>query len=54
MEKIKRGKNDNRKNVKITDTVHDVMVKYCDDRQMNYRKFLDKLILDKCLENENK
>jgi hypothetical protein len=42
---------DNRKSVKLTTEVHEIFVKYCEKNNLNYRKFLDSIILEKCKEN---
>lgn len=47
--------NDNKKikNLKIDESVHNVLKKYCDKRGIKMYKFLEKLILDNCKEKKD-
>lgn len=42
---------DKRKSFKVSEEAHSIFVKYCDDNALNYRKFLEKIILEKCNSN---
>ena len=41
------------KNIKIAPEVHEVLKKYCDKRGIKIYKFLENLILEKCIEKKD-
>ena len=41
------------KNLKISKEAHDVLKKYCDKRGIKIYRFLEKLIMDKCVEHKD-
>jgi hypothetical protein len=45
--------NKNIKNLKIDTKVHEVLKKYCDKRGIKMYRFLENLILEKCVEKKD-
>jgi len=41
------------RNIKIAPEVHEVLKKYCDKRGIKIYKFLENLILEKCVEKKD-
>ena len=41
------------KNIKIDPAIHEILKKYCDKRGIKIYKFLENLILEKCIEKKD-
>lgn len=41
------------KNLKINKSVHDTLKKYCDKHGLKIYKFVEQLIIDKCVEKKD-
>ncbi|MFM2394584.1 MAG: hypothetical protein RLZZ546_2566 [Bacteroidota bacterium] len=48
MENKKTKSRSPRKNVKISEDTHTILIEYCNKNLLNMRKFLDKLIKENC------